>query len=228
MYKNTNYISLYKIRRQSGDTIIEVLLALSIFAAVLVAASFVMNRGLGTAQRSLEVTQVTNQIGAQSDMIRHLLNIAIAGAGKNQNGQVVYQGSEFDKILGKVVGSAPSFDKINDNDITNCTPSYVTNMGGNPFFLTPEAKVAPFNSVTASVPETFARVSKGGSAPGGFTSQMVWVYAVKNKTTIDRQKLAGDYIDFHIRACWFNPDGGGVQKLGTIVRLYEQGGVSGS
>ena len=47
---------------QRGDTIIEVLLAVTVFSLVAIGAMMVMNQGTNSAQRSLEVTLVKQQI----------------------------------------------------------------------------------------------------------------------------------------------------------------------
>lgn len=57
-------------RKQRGDTIIEVLLAVTLFSVVAVGTMAVMNRGTSTAQRSLEVTLVRHQIDAQAELLR--------------------------------------------------------------------------------------------------------------------------------------------------------------
>jgi len=53
-----------------GDTIIEVMLAVTIFSLVAIGAMTMMNSGLSIAQRSLEVTQARQQIDAQAEMLR--------------------------------------------------------------------------------------------------------------------------------------------------------------
>lgn len=56
--------------RQRGDTIIEVILAVSIFSLVAVGAMTIMNSGLAMVQRSLEITLVRQQIDSQAEMLR--------------------------------------------------------------------------------------------------------------------------------------------------------------
>jgi type II secretory pathway pseudopilin PulG len=59
-------------RHERGDTIIEVLFAVTVFAMVAVGAMTIMNQGTATAQRSLEVTLVRQQIDAQAEAIRYI------------------------------------------------------------------------------------------------------------------------------------------------------------
>ena len=63
---------LIRRRRERGDTIIEVLFAVTVFAMVAVGSMAIMNQGTGTAQRSLEITQVRQQIDAQAEAIRYI------------------------------------------------------------------------------------------------------------------------------------------------------------
>lgn len=64
---------------ESGDTIVEVLLAIAVFSAVAVATLILMHRGVLLAQQSLEVTLVRQQIDAQADLLRYVHARAAAG-----------------------------------------------------------------------------------------------------------------------------------------------------
>lgn len=57
-------------KRQNGDTIIEVILAVALFSSVSVGATALMNSGLAMAQSSLEVTLVRQQVDAQAELLR--------------------------------------------------------------------------------------------------------------------------------------------------------------
>jgi hypothetical protein len=54
----------------TGDTIVEVLVAFSVFALIAIGVFSVMNRGMGMAQNSLEVTLVREQIDSQAELLR--------------------------------------------------------------------------------------------------------------------------------------------------------------
>ncbi|PID31555.1 hypothetical protein CR983_00525 [Candidatus Saccharibacteria bacterium] len=54
-----------------GDTIVEVMVAFAVFTLVAVGSMTVMNRGLTTAERSLEITLVREQIDAQAAILRY-------------------------------------------------------------------------------------------------------------------------------------------------------------
>ena len=55
---------------ERGDTIIEVLLAITVFSLVAVGAMTIMSQGTNTTQRSLEMSLVKQQIDAQAEALR--------------------------------------------------------------------------------------------------------------------------------------------------------------
>src|SRR6476661_972947 len=68
---------------QRGDTIIEVMFAVAIFAMVAVGCLSIMNQGMATAQRSLEVTLVRQQMDAQAEALRYIHQAYVASYDKN-------------------------------------------------------------------------------------------------------------------------------------------------
>lgn len=67
--------------RQRGDTIIEVILAVTVFSVVAVGGIGVMNQGVATAQRSLEIGLVRAQIDAQADALRYIHSTYVSSLG---------------------------------------------------------------------------------------------------------------------------------------------------
>ncbi len=61
-----------------GDTIIEVVFAFSVFAAVAIFSVNMMNSGLNNIQRTLETTMARNTIDSQADAIRFIHNNFLA------------------------------------------------------------------------------------------------------------------------------------------------------
>lgn len=215
---------------QRGDTLIEVLLGITIFSAAAVGAVFIMNRGIATAQRSFEITQVRNQINNQAELIRHLNNLAITASGRTTAGGEAELApgevaAEWKKAISHKIDEAPDFDAI--ETIEHCRPEAITSAAGahKPFFInTKTGSVVSIPSITPGMtgqplrtPATFARIIDEGASQ---VSEMVWIHVVHKSDGEGRGALGGDFYDFHIRACWDAPDGTSVQKLGTIVRLY--------
>lgn len=218
-------------RLHRGDTLIEVLLAITVFSAAAVGAIYIMNRGITTAQQSFEITQVRNQINNQAELIRHLNNLAITASGRITAGEGAQAApgevaAEWQKAIDRKITQAPDFDAIKTVD--DCRPEAITSSAGTqkPFFInTKTGNIVPIATITPGMtdqplrtPATFARIIDIDAVSQA--SEMIWMYAVYNPGAEARDQLGGSFYDFHIRACWDAPDGKNVQKLGTIVRLY--------
>ncbi len=70
-----------KLEKQSnrrGDTLIEVMLSISIFAMVSLLTINMMNGGINTAQRTLEAEMARNEIDGQADALRYIHNNYVA------------------------------------------------------------------------------------------------------------------------------------------------------
>ena len=63
-----------------GDTIIEILFALSVFSLVAILSLNLMNNGVVSAQASLENTMVRNEINAQAEALRFIHDTVTAGS----------------------------------------------------------------------------------------------------------------------------------------------------
>src|SRR5882762_1936652 len=69
--------------KQRGDTIVEVLFAVTVFSLVAVGGLSLMNQGTAMAQRSLEIGLVRDQMDAQADALRYMHNAYVANFGDN-------------------------------------------------------------------------------------------------------------------------------------------------
>jgi type II secretory pathway pseudopilin PulG len=201
---------------QSGDTIIEVLFAVAVFAMVAVGSLSIMNQGTAIAQRALEITLVRQQIDAQAEAIRYIHQNYVASYQKGSTpiGTANEWVKMTDKAMGKGADGASSFGQTDNNACPLTVP------GQKPFIL--NARTA---TVASSVPVMSA--PNDGSLPP--FSQVIynddssiknayglWVEAVPS-TNAD----GPGFVDFHIRACWSAAGNGAPATLGTIVRLYE-------
>jgi len=133
-----------------GDTLIEVMLSISIFAVVALLSINLMNDGINTAQRTLEVAMARNEIDAQAEALRFIHHSYVAER------QMTTDESNFSYLWNKIVKKAnkPSalerVDTINNdgrnsfdiNNINNCESAYL-----NPTSTTTDAgHLAYFNS----------------------------------------------------------------------------------
>ena len=62
------------LKSKRGDTLIEVMLSISIFAFVAMLTINMMNDGINTAQRTLEAEMARNEIDAQAEALRFIHN----------------------------------------------------------------------------------------------------------------------------------------------------------
>ncbi len=192
-----------RIKYFSGDTIIEVLLAVTIFSLVAVGALAVMNRGLNTAQQSLEITQVKQQIDSQAAALRaaHVAHIAAPAPSDSWNAII-------DQI-----GPSGSTDKATFGSVT--CPDI------------PRGSFA-MNPRSGTVQTTLGKMD--GTATNPYSG--VW-YANNTTTVvsqargiwIEASRINGGSFpaarDFTIRACWYVAGSSVPQTLETLVRLYE-------
>ena len=65
--------------QQRGDTLIEVMLAITIVAIVVVSINGIMNRGLSLLQLSVERSQVRASMQGQIDALRYMRDVRVAG-----------------------------------------------------------------------------------------------------------------------------------------------------
>lgn len=179
-------------REMRGDTIIEVLLSVTLFSLVAVSTMALMNRGVAVAQQSLETTLVRQQIDAQAEMLRFIHDRA-------RSGEAVY-GVVWNDILGSMSTDNP--EEILDSD--TCKVTFAQN--GFVLYDNPDGTIAR-NAATYIPADVYAKVEENGRAQG-IDIQMV-------------RTANGKAYDAYIQACWDTPASEKPMTIGTIVRLYD-------
>lgn len=218
---------MLKRRLQRGDTLIEVLFAVSVFSFVVVGSLAIMNQGTAASQRSVEITLVRQQIDAQAETLRfmHDSYVAVYQPGitfdttdRDTSGNLRTSPAEEWYKLRQYVTTANL--KVDDYDNSSCP---TTPLPGS-FAVDPRnvAFVSSPNSLqTAGT--SYGQVTYNSS--GALAAvQGLWIRAISSDTSTDQGETNAGYVDFHIRACW---DSSGLplpMTIGTIVRLYEPRG----
>lgn len=182
-----------------GDTLIEVMLAVSVFSLVAVSSMTIMNKGMSMVQRSLETTLVRQQLDAQAEMLRFIHSRAL----------------DNDEIYGDIWDNVRSSPVVTPKQLIgaeSCPEKGSELTDG--FILVPneEGKLVkksintPVNYLPA---ETYAKVDSDGLSHG---------------VSVQLVRLTGKgAYDAYIQGCWY---GFGLEKpmtIGTIVRLYDPG-----
>lgn len=138
--------------RERGDTLIEVLFAVSIFSAIVVGTIVIMNQGIASAQQALEINLVRNQIDTQAELLRHLNNAKLTALGRN----ATTDSAEWDTIVGRARESATPYGLIGvyecTSNVDNCAPNAAgsdatrpcepDSLPSNAFFINPKTGLA--------------------------------------------------------------------------------------
>lgn len=178
---------------QKGDTLIEVLFAVTVFSLVAVGALSIMNSGVATGQRALEISLVREQMDAQAEALRYVHDSYVAAYPNPVSGQ---PSGEWPKIIANQITQASAFG--------NCEPpskAFIIN--------TSTVKLESRSTITSNV-QTYSQLRLAPAV----VAEGLWVEAVKSDSL-------NKYVDFHIRACWDSLGLSVPMTLGTIVRLYE-------
>lgn len=211
-------------RREQGDTIIEVLIAVVVFSLVAVGAIAIMNQGTSTAQRALEISLVRQQLDAQAETLRYLHHAYVSSFEPGVTPDINTPAGAWVAVASKSEGvtRATDFGSTGANCPNVPAHGFVVNAH------TARLSTTVPTSMSASgptAPMPYSQVVYEDSDPTVLRSaQGIWVEAVRSTPNPSQ---AG-YIDFHIRACWDSPGSPVPVTLGTIVRLYEPRGASAS
>jgi hypothetical protein len=207
-----NKLKAVGARAQRGDTIIEVLFAVSVYSAIAVGAIVIMNQGVSTAQASLEINLVRNQIDTQAELIRHLHDGALTSIGRND--------SEASTQWGAAIAGAATQATSYSSTITTFDECKPDKLPAGAFFVDPASGRVVKGQGNFQVPVTFSQIRLSEVAGVNSKADMIWVQAVHNNNPTGAALDNTSFYDFHIRACWDSPGAKTMMKLGTIVRLY--------
>jgi type II secretory pathway pseudopilin PulG len=202
-------------RRQAGDTLVEVLFAVTVFSLVVVGSLSLMNQGTAASTRSLQITLVRQEIDSQAEALRFLNSSYAAAYYKGYNPDTSDAASnpaeEYFKALTVIrAAGASSVSKFGGDGVTCQTPparSFILNGRLGTY--------QPYDASKISPADTFSQVVYAGDN-SITTAKGIWIEAVRSTPA-----NGASYTDFHIRACWYPPGTGQSMNLGTIVRLYE-------
>lgn len=215
--------------KSRGDTMIEVLFATAVFGVVAIGSLNIMNKGLSTSQRALEIALVRQEIDAQAEMLR-FLNSAYATAFRDgapiptgHNISADSAASKWLTLTGDVnVAHATISDFGSLNSSGKC-PSINNGLNDKAFVINTYTgqynviKLGPGNDftngdeITPQVEYDLSHYTE--TSPDAPIDHVHGIWIEMDNST------AGS-VDFHIRACWDSPGESTPTTLGTIVRLY--------
>ena len=186
-----------------GDTLVEVLLGVTIFSLVAVIALETMNRGMAIAQYSLETTLARQQVDAQAEMLRYAHDM------KNDT---------WKKL---VDNNSVSVSAVNDNEgnlgVEKCPDDFSTKEFALAATPSLASKISILNNPgDYKAAETYARVDSDTKKTYGISVRLV------KPSTATGSRDSNKY-DAYIKACWMPVGSKMPATIGTIVRLYDSG-----
>lgn len=205
--------------RQRGDTLIEVLFAITVFSLIVVSSLALMNQGAAASQRSLEITLVRQQVDNQAETLRFLHEAYVAqyqpGYSNASGLTLAGPAGQFYQMLQTITATgATSASQF--SGLTSCpTPP------SGSFVLNTRTATVITNPTIFRPAGTYAQLTFNDATPTVLDgSDGIWIEAIRSRSSSDPNQTTG-YIDFHIRGCWSAPGLNVPSSVGTIVRLYE-------
>ncbi len=215
-----------------GDTLIEVLFAITIFSLVVVSGLAIMNKGVAASQRALEITLVRQQIDAQAESLRFINASYIAAYDPTIIMGPTYASGPGGLFNRYTPGSSADQWGLMTKDIIASSKTFISkfsdivvglNCPSNPpaWSFALNTKTAEYEKLTSTnfkLPSSYSQIRYNLSSPTVVDNyDGIWVEALRS----DPASGNPGYIDFHIRACWSSIGQAVPVTIGTIVRLYE-------
>lgn len=190
-----------------GDTLVEVLFAITVFSLIAVGAMTLMNRGVAASQQSVELTSVRQYIDGQAEALR------------------LFHGAYVGSYQPGVTPAATSLAGRYNTILTSHTKTAASEFGGVTCTL-PDTSKFIVNTVTGAIETSAVGIVPAVTSAqivlnesGGFQrAEGIWIEAVRSTATASG---GVGFTDFHIRACWSVQNSSQAMTTGTIVRLYD-------
>ena len=201
------------LKSQRGDTLIEVLFAVTVLSLAVVMSLSIMNQGTAATLRSLEITVVRQEIDSQAEALRFLNSAYVATytSGYAPIATDTSPAAQYYRLIQDInargLKSVSAFGSTGSTCNKAPTSSFIMNARTGQYI---KYNASQLIDATAS----YAQVVYSGTTLSN--SQGIWIEAVRSTPT-----NGTSYTDFHIRACWGAPGTNMPMTLGTIVRLYD-------
>ncbi len=207
--------------KQQGDTLIEVLFAITVFSLIVVTTLSLMNQGTAAARRSVEFTLVRQQIDAEAEALRFMHQSYVTQYQPGVMASATGAAGEYRKVIDHVI-SANRKNATPLDDAKTC-PAFPSDA----FVVNPRTAVLVADATKIVSPEaSYAQLAFAGSSNTNMTARGIWIEAIRTDVEAPTSSLTATagYIDYYIRGCWYAPGSGKALSMGTIVRLYEPRG----
>lgn len=197
--------------RMRGDTMVEVLLGVTFFSIVCLGAYSLTNNSLVSTKASLNYNLVRNYMDSQANGLRFLQNSYVSAY---NSGSTLGSSAQEWKNLRSNISSNSSTNVIDFGVGTRVCPTIPLNS----FIVNPkQSSIVYANDGTSRFLNTASGISRIVFNDDDTVSNIygMWIEARKPNSATDA------YIDFYIRACWYEPGFKDASTIATIVRLYD-------
>lgn len=189
-----------KHRNERGDTLIEVLLATTVLAIVVVGTISVMNRGIALTYNALEYSQVRAMLNEQTEILQYFRDMHLRDRpGASLNGADKAAADKWkDATDGIRVKTTATLTGPTDCNISSGTHYFQAMTATDTYEYLPYTGSSP--AIADGMPE-----------PGNG----IWIETVYNGSSPVK------YLDAYVKACWRSSADNSVQTISTTVRLYD-------
>lgn len=197
-----------------GDTMVEVMLAMTFFSLVTVGIYALVRTSFISTNESLEYNQVRNYIDSQATNLRFL---QASYMGSYNNGSAVNgPGLKWKTLRDKIISNSPAV--VTDFGVgTSTCPNIPTTS----FVLNPKTSDIVFaDDGTGRFKSNFSGLSRLEYNDDNSISNIygIWIEAKRDTSSSGGSTY---FIDFYIRSCWYRLGSSSANTLATIVRLYD-------
>ena len=169
-------------RGEAGDTLIEVLFAITVLSLVVVLALSLMNQGVAASTRSLQITLVRQEMDSQAETLR-FLNAAYVGAYRKDTVPTTGPAGEYYKITQAIKGNTTATTFGNNASVCPAAPN-------GSFFVNPKTATYQTKTTTSMVlADNFAQLAYSPT----LQSRGLWVEGIPSTA-----RGGTKYTDFHI------------------------------
>lgn len=190
-----------KRRRERGDTLVEVAIAMAVLALILASTMTIINRSLLGVMNAVERTGARGEVDSQIEMLRYVFDTQ-SGVNKDVAKSIIDH------------TQVNSGDTARELSEAGCS---ITSNGG--FYLSKSTNAA----TAASAPIVYNGYGRTDNVAANVdfsphAGRGIWIEGVK---TEESGGMPG-YIDFYVRACWspYASEEIGQGRLESAVRVY--------
>ena len=236
------------MKKRTGDTLVEVALAVGIFSMVGVAVVSVMVSSTSSAQTALETTLAREEIDAQAESLRFIHSAYLSNTDASSNGYAKL----WKLITNNAVTSDFYYSELSEYSPKTCEEAFSSEVFQKYGFIINPRALSTMNSKTTNnnilktiyisyknkrnkfaTASTYPRLifenDDGGLVDGSsdtlYRAEGIYIIAAEDDgstTIIGNNKNTGvGFYDFYIRTCWYGAGANTPSTISTIIRLYK-------